>query len=497
MNRMTQNKILMVAPEVAPVVKVGGLADVVGALSKALGARGHDVRIVIPKYDGLNGLESVHPLERPLIVNLGGHEAYARVWEAKLPDSEVTLYLLEHNQYFNANSVYVGPSGNEDDNGYRFAFLARAAIDLCYQLEWIPDVVHCHDWATGLTPVYLNTTELHRPMGRAASVMTLHNMQHQGWFHQDLLHFAGLPDSVFHEDSLESMGEVNMLKGGISHVTKVTTVSPTYAREIQTPDGGAGLHNLLRFRAADLIGVINGIDVDEWNPATDRFLPAQFSAQDLKGKAVCKAQVQRHYGLEVKPGIPLFTVVSRLADQKGLDLLADIADRLMAEMHIQIAVLGTGEAWLEERFRALAQRYPGRIGVHIGFDYALAHLTTAGADFFLMPSRFEPCGLGQMYAMRYGALPVVRATGGLIDSVTQYSESMKLGTGFRFDHATPDALYYTVGWACSTYYDRPEDMALLQRNAMSQDFSWDLSANVYEDVYGWAIGLRRAAFASV
>jgi len=491
---MIKRKILMVAPEVTPVVKVGGLADVVGALSKALYKRGHDVRVVIPKYQGLRGFEGLRPLDAPLIVHLGGHQAYARVWEAKLPESEVQLYLLEHDEYFNAASVYVGPSGNEDDSGYRFGFLSRAAIDLCYYLDWIPDLVHCHDWATGLTPVYLNTTELHRPMGRAASVMTLHNIQHQGWFHRDLLDFTGLPDSVFHADSLESMGEVNMLKGGISHPTKVTTVSPTYASEIQTPDGGAGLHNLLRFRSADLIGIINGIDEEEWDPAVDPLLPAHFSADNLKGKAVCKAKLQHRYGLVVKPSVPLFAVVSRLVDQKGLDLLAAIADRLMAEMHIQIAILGTGEAWLEDSFRLLAHRYPGRIGVHIGFDNELAHLTTAGADFLIMPSRFEPCGLGQMYAMRYGTLPVVRSTGGLIDSVEQYSETQKLGTGFRFNYASPDALFYTMGWACSTYYDRPEDMALLMRRAMGQDFSWEHSATIYENVYGWAIDERSSAF---
>ncbi len=485
----------MVAPEVVPIVKVGGLADVVGALSKALDARGHDVRIVMPKYAGLEALAGARPLERPLVVHLGGHEAYARVWEATLPGSDVPLYLLEHNQYFGAASVYVGPSGDERDNGYRFAFLARAAIDLCYYLNWIPDVVHCHDWATGLTPIYLNTTERDQPMGRAASLMTLHNMQHQGWFHRRLVDFAGLPQSVFHRDGLESMGEANMLKGAIFHSTKVTTVSPTYAREIQTAEGGGGLHNLLRFRAADLIGVINGIDETEWNPETDTLIPANFSADDFRGKAICKAELQRVYGLDVAPDVPVFSVVSRLADQKGLDLLAAIGDRLMADMRIQIAVLGTGEPWLEDAFRSLAHRHPGRFGVSIGFNNKLAHLTTAGSDFFLMPSRFEPCGLGQMYAMTYGSLPVVRATGGLIDSVEQYSERQHCGTGFRFDFATPDALYYTIGWACSTYYDRPADMAILRRNAMERDFSWDASAGIYEDIYGWAIDDRLAAFA--
>jgi starch synthase len=484
----------MVAPEVVPIVKVGGLADVVGALSKALVARGHDVRIIMPKYSGLQQIEGARPLGNPLIVRLGGHEAYARVWQTELPGSSAKVYLLEHNQYFDAASVYVGPSGDQRDNGYRFAFLSRAAIDLCEQIGWIPNVVHCHDWSTGLTPVYLNTTELNKPMGRAASIMTLHNMGHQGWFHRRLLDFAGIPESVFHQDGLESMGEVNMLKGGIFHSTKVTTVSPTYAREIQTADGGGGLHNLLRFRAADLIGVINGIDETEWNPEIDPLIPETFSVKNLKGKAVCKAKLQQAYGLEVSPDVPLFAVVSRLADQKGLDLLAAIGDRLMGNMQIQIAVLGTGEPWLEEAFRALSQRYPGRFGVYIGFNNDLAHLTTAGADFFLMPSRFEPCGLGQMYAMTYGTLPIVRATGGLIDTVEQYSERLAFGTGFRFDFATPDAFYYTIGWACSTYYDRPKDMAMLRKNAMTQNFSWDTSAGIYEGIYGWAIHDRAAAF---
>ena len=240
---------------------------------------------------GISSLRSPH--DRPLIVHMGGHEAYARVWECKLPGSNAICYLLEHNQFYDAPSVYVGPSGDEDDNAQRYSFLSRAAIDLCYYLDWIPDVVHCHDWATGLTPLYLNTTEWDKPMGRAASVMTLHNMQHQGWFHRATVAYAGLPDSVFRSDGLEAMGEVNMLKGAIYHSTKITTVSPTYAGEIQQPEGGHGLHTVLRFRAADLIGVINGIDYSEWDPATDALLPANYSADDLSGKAICKQSCRR------------------------------------------------------------------------------------------------------------------------------------------------------------------------------------------------------------
>ncbi len=488
-------KILMVAPEAVPFVKVGGLADVVGALSKALDARGHDVRIVMPKYAGLKQIESARPLDAPLVVKLGGHDAYARVWECELPGSTVVCYLLEHNQYFDHSSVYGGgPSGNEDENGRRFAFLSRATIDLCAYLDWIPDVLHCHDWTTALTPIYLNTTELDQPIGRAASLMTLHNMGHQGWFHRDLVDFAGLPPSVFRADSLESVGEVNMLKGGIYHATKVSTVSPSYASEIQEPQGGGGLDHVLRFRSADLIGVINGIDESEWSPEADEFLPARYSADDLTGKAECKAQMQQAYGLAVDAEVPVFGVISRLVAQKGLDLLVAIGDQLMGNLQLQVAVLGTGDPTLESALEALAQRYPGRFGVHLGFNNELSHFTAAGTDFLLMPSRFEPCGLSQMYSMVYGAPPIVRATGGLKDSVTQYIEGDVGGTGFLFEDATPVAFYEAIRWACSIYYDRPEEYAQIQRNGMLGDFSWEVSAGAYEDIYGWAIDARNAAY---
>lgn len=483
-------KILMVAPEAAPFVKVGGLADVVGALSKALNFRGHDVRIVLPKYTSLKGIEGAIPDERPLIVHLGGHQAYARVWNCMLPGSSVKTYLLEHNHYFGGPDVYKGPSGDERDNGYRFSFFSRAAIDLCYHKDWIPDVVHCHDWPTGLTPVHMNTTERDRPMGHAASLMTLHNMQHQGWFSREILNFSGLPDYVFRPDGLESVGELNMLKGGIYHSTKITTVSPTYAREIQQPEGGYGLQSLLRYRAADLIGAINGVDESEWNPQTDPLITKNFSLADMSGKAECKAAMQKAYGLEIDPKVPLFSVVSRLVDQKGLDLLAAIGDRLMSEMKIQVAVLGTGDPVLEAAFKSLSERHPGRFAAYLGFDNELAHLSAAGADFLLMPSRFEPCGLSQMYGMIYGTPPIVRATGGLIDSVQQYVQGSEVGTGFLFGAATQGAFFDTIGWACSTYYDRPEDLKMLQRNGMSADFSWDVSAEVYENVYGWAKDAR-------
>jgi starch synthase len=494
---MNKQRILMVSPEVAPFKKAGGLGDVVGALSKALSARGHEVRILMPRYTELRHFEGAVPLERPLIVRLGGHEAYGRLWQKDLPGSEVPCYFLEHNQYFGAPDVYIGPTGNEDDNGQRFTFLSRAAIDFCEQLDWIPDVVHCHDWACGLIPVYLNTTEADRPMGRVASVFTIHNLEYHGWFHRSLLRFAGLPESVFRSDGLESMGELNMLKGGLYHATKISTVSPRYAAEVQTPDGGCGLNALLRFRSSDLIGVLNGVDLDEWHPQKDPYIPEPFSAEDLRGKASAKAALQQAYGLEVNPRVPLFTVVSRLANQKGLDLLATISDRLMADMQIQIAVLGTGEPALESAFYELTQRHPGRFGSYLGFNNELAHLTIAGADCFLMPSRFEPCGLGQMYAMIYGTVPVVRATGGLIDTVQSYVEGQGeapcTGNGFVFNYPTADALYYAIGWACALYYDRPEVFKKLQQNGMHGNYTWDASAAKYEAIYRWASEARNAA----
>ena len=485
----------MVTPEVAPLVKVGGLADVVGALSKVLSANGHDVRLVVPRYADMQHIETAKPLPEPLVVKLGGHEAYARVWKCRLPGSKVTCYLLEHNQYFDHASVYGGgPSGDGYQDGYRFTFLSRAAIDLCTFLDWIPDLLHCHDWTTGLVPVYLNTTEFNEPIGRAATLLTLHNMGHQGWFQPDLLHFAGLPDSIFRSDGLESMGQVNFLKGGIYHATKLSTVSPTYAYEIQAPENGHGLDHVLRFRSADLVGILNGIDESEWNPETDKLLPARYSSKNLSGKSVCKAELQKAFGLRTDGAIPVFSVVSRLFGQKGIDLLAAIASRLMADMHIQIVVLGTGEAWLESALIDLAGRYPGRLAVHIGFNHKLSHLVAAGSDFLIMPSRYEPCGLSQMYAMKYGTVPIVRATGGLKDSVDQYIEGTAIGTGFLFEQASPDALYYAIGWACSTYYDRPDEYKEIQQNAMLRDFSWEVSAGIYESLYGWAIETRGNAF---
>lgn len=484
-------KILQVAPELTPYAKVGGLADVVGALTKEMSRRGHDVRVLIPKYGSLRINGDCNPLPGVFYVHLGWQrEAYARLWQTDYPKSDAKVFFLEYEKYYGRHEIYTGPWGGHQDNNERFTFLSRAAIEFCHQQQWYPDIIHCHDWPTGLVPVYLNATERATPLLKAASVFTIHNMQHQGMFGRETLDFAGLPSWLFTPDNLEALGNVNMMKGALYHSTKLTTVSPNYAKEIQTPEGGFGLDPVLRFRAGDLIGVTNGIDTEEWNPATDPLIPARYSVDDMSGKAICKETLQQEFGLEVDPNVPVFGVVARLFDQKGLDLLAEIVPSLMSDMRIQIVLLGAGDPALENAFRHLSYQYARRVGCYIGYNNRLAHLVEAGSDFFIMPSRFEPCGLNQLYSMAYGTLPIVRKTGGLVDTVQQYREGTSEGTGFLFEEASGRALYYTIGWACATYYDRRGDFETLRKNAMSQDLSWAKASETYEKVYQWAIEAR-------
>lgn len=490
---MSPLKILFVTPEVEPFVKVGGLADMVGALPKDLSQLGHDVRVVCPAYGSVKRGADWRALAEPLGVDVGAAAQWARTWETVLPGSKVPAYFLENHDHFARPEVYTGPWGAHADNDLRFAFLCRAALALCQQLAWIPDVIHCHDWTTGLLPLMLNTSLRDTPLGTTATVFTIHNLEHQGWAPARVIDFARLPWDAVIRDHLEGGGMVNLMRAGLYHATKLTTVSPTYADEIKTAAGGFGLDGVLRFRAADLVGILNGIDDESWDPARDRTLPANYSATNLAGKAACKAKLQSHFGLEVRPEVPVFGVVSRLASQKGLDLLADALPALMERLDIQLVLLGTGEARLENTFRGAAEAYRGRCGVHLGFDGRLARLIQAGSDFFVMPSRSEPCGLTQMYAMRYGTLPIVRATGGLVDTVKNFVEGQPVGTGFVFHDATVGALADTIGWACATWYDRPKEFAGLQQRAMAQDFSWRASAAKFVELYRWAVAARRSS----
>jgi starch synthase len=480
-------KVLFVSPEVEPFVKAGGLGDMVGALPKELAAMGHDVRIVCPLYGSVKRVGEWRMRDEALGVDVGPETRWARVWETGLPGAAVPVYFLEHDWFFARNEVYSAWS----DNAHRFAFMSRAALTLCEQLEWIPDVFHCHDWTTGLLPVMLNTILRDRPIGRSATVFTIHNLEHQGYADKGLVPYARLPWSEFRADSMESFGQVNMMKAGLYHSTKLTTVSPTYAEEIRTPGGGFGLDHVLRLRGGDLIGIVNGIDTASWDPATDKALPANFTAADLAGKAVCKRRLQEQVGLAVEARVPVIGLVSRFATQKGLDLFAEALPALMDEQRpLQVVILGSGDPELEGAFRRAARAYPGRVAAHVGFDAKLARLIQAGADIFVMPSRSEPCGLTQMYAMRYGTPPVVRATGGLVDTVENYETGRDHGTGFVFQDATALALFGTIGWACATYHDRPADFAGLQQRGMARDFAWRQSAARYVDVYRWAVAAR-------
>jgi len=482
-------RILFAAPEVEPFVKAGGLGDMVGALPKDLVAMGHDVRIVCPLYGSVKRLGAWRELAAPLGVDVGDEIHWAKVWETTLPGAAVPVYFIEHEWLFGRKEVY----STAPDNPHRFAFFSRAALAVCEQLKWLPEVIHGHDWTVGLLPVMLNTILRGKPVARAATVFTIHNLEYQGYGPKNVMEYAHLPPSEFRADSIESHGQVNMMKAGLYHSTKLTTVSPTYAQEVRTPAGGCGLDPVLRYRGADLLGIVNGIDTGTWNPATDPVLPANYSPAAMEGKAVCKRALQEKLGLAVEAHTPVFGVVSRFAGQKGLDILAAALPRVLETMHVQFAILGSGEPALEEAYRSIAARYPGRVGAHIGFDANLARLIQAGADIFVMPSRTEPCGLTQMYSMRYGTPPLVRATGGLVDTVENYAEGQNRGTGFVFKDATANALHDTIGWACATYYDRPAEFAAMQRRGMAKDFAWRISAEQYVNVYRWAIGARESA----
>jgi len=490
---MSPLKILFVSPEVEPFVKVGGLADMVGALPKDLAAMGHDVRVVCPAYGSVKRVGDWQARPEPLGVDVGGGAQWARTWETVLPGSRVPAYFLENHHYFARPEVYTGPWGAHADNGERFAFFCRGALTLCLQLGWIPDVIHCHDWTTGLLPLLLNTELRDTALAGTATVFSIHNLEYQGWVPARVVDFARVPWADIRRDGLERFGEVNLMKIGLMHSTKLSTVSPTYADEIKTTDGGFGLDDVLRFRAGDLVGILNGIDDESWDPARDRAIPVNYSPSNLLGKGVCKTRLQERFGLEPDPQVPLFGVVSRLASQKGLDLLAAALPQVMERMAVQLVLLGNGDHGLETIFRENAEKFAGRCGVHIGFDGKLARLIQAGSDFFVMPSRSEPCGLTQMYAMRYGTLPIVRATGGLVDTVENFVEGGSRGTGFVFHDATVGALTDTIGWACATYYDRPRELAALQQRAMAQDFSWRRSAGRYVELYRAAVEARVGA----
>jgi starch synthase len=416
------------------------------------------------------------------------------VYESVLPGSDVPVYFVEYEQYFGrSGGLYTDGYGQGHmDNDNRFVFLSRAALELCKALPFRPDVVHAHDWQTAVVPVLLDTAYREDPVLReTASLLTLHNIEYQGDFYKGLMDVLAIGWEHFNRRELEAHDRTNLLKGGIAHATLLSAVSPTYAMEIQTAELGHALDGAIRDRAADLHGILNGADYEEWDPRADPLIPANYSAEDMSGKAACKAGLQERLGLPVRADAPLFAVLSRLVSQKGVDVLAAAMPGILG-MDAQVAVLGSGEGWAQAYFGDLPRSQPHRAACVIGFDNGLAHAILAGADFLLMPSRFEPCGLSQLYSLRYGTPPIVRATGGLNDTVENFDEAAGTGTGFKFHDLTPDAIVNTVGWAVRTFCGEKDALESLRRRGMRKDFSWEESAKKYESLYRRAVQRRSA-----
>ncbi len=475
-------KVLFVTSELSPWIKTGGLGDAAAALPEALRTAGADVRILMPCYPALKMAFGNH-LHRIDVPPLAGEFPASALCRAST-ESGIPLYLLDCDAlYGRAGNPYLGPEGHDWlDNSLRFGLLSRVAAMLSSvssPLDWMPDVLHCHDWQTGLAPAYLHYNSP-APSNRARSVMTIHNLAFQGLCNKTWLPRLGLPAYAWATEGVEFHGQLSFLKAGIQHADAITTVSTTYAREIQTEVEGMGLDGLLRYRSTRLSGIVNGIDAKHWNPANDVHLPAHYTADDMEGKSANTQSLRHEMGLADDFDGPLLGVISRLTTQKGLDLLPQIAAEL-AVLPVQLVVLGSGDREIEHAFRALAKQHPGQFVVRIGFDEGLAHRIEAGADLFLMPSRFEPCGLSQLYSLRYGTPPIVRATGGLADTVIDAAD-LANGTGFVFRDATPDALLTAIHRAVSAWRQR-DSFAALQRRGMSIDWSWEHPAQAYLDLY--------------
>lgn len=472
-------EIVFVSSEVVPFSKVGGLADVSAALPKALRALGHKVTVVSLLYGSIDTSGLARRLTK-VKVPLAGETVALDVYEARLP-SGVTVVLLGGPRVTDRQGVYGEHGEAYADNHLRFGMLCRGAIEWMRAQPRLPDVVHVHDWSTALLPVMLDHLKEEDPrLAAVKTVFTIHNLAHQGIFPLETLEEVGLPRAYGSVKELEFYGACSWLKGGILHATKLTTVSNTYAREIVTAEGGARMDGVLRSRG-ELLGILNGVDPAVWNPSTDPSLVARYDAEGLANKARCKTDLQQRLNLPVNPDVPVFGMVARMESQKGVDLLVDCAPTLLRQ-HVQVVVQGSGSPALMEAVTALAREMPDKVAYRSDFDDALAHRIYAGSDFFLVPSRFEPCGLAQMYAMRYGTVPVVRATGGLRDTVVDCDPELTTGTGFLFDEATGDALYAAVARALSAYARRGA-FAKLVRRTMRGDWSWDRSARRYQSVY--------------
>jgi starch synthase len=475
-------KVLFAASEIVPFAKTGGLADVVGALPQALSRLGCEVAIVMPKYRSV--LPEKHRLtlvKRGLRVPMGMGDMFCDVWEGAVGGGRVKAYFIQNDRYFDRDQLYGTPEGDYPDNSERFAFFSKALLEMCQDSGWIPDIINLSDWQTGLAAAYQKTWFRKGAWANTRTLFTIHNIAYQGIFPKWVLPMTGLGWEEFRADRLEFYDQVNFLKAGLVYSDALNTVSPTYAKEIQTGEFGFGMDGVLRDRAADLHGILNGVDYDEWNPGHDPAVAVPYTARNLDAKAEAKKTLCAEMGLPYQPKTPLFGLVSRLTDQKGFDLLAEIIQPFI-EMDIQLVILGTGEKRYQDLMTDMHAKYPGKLGLRIGFDNPLSRRIYAGSDLFLMPSRFEPCGLGQMISLRYGSIPVVRKTGGLADTITHVSSGLSTGNGFVFEHYTGEGFLWALREAAQSFQDQAAWRRLVTR-AMGQDFSWNASAQRYLDLY--------------
>ena len=474
-------KILFVSSEAVPYIKTGGLADVVGSLPKYFDRNEYDVRVMLPKYACMDA--AFLPNLRfvcHFYVNLNWRKQYVGILESEYRG--IHYYFVDNEFYFAGSSPY----NNIYEDVEKFAYFSKAVLASLPYIDYAPDVIHCHDWQTGLVPVYLHTAFGDDNFyAGIKTVFSIHNLKFQGrWRIREVIDITGLPEQIFNDKELESYGEANYLKGGVVYADAVTTVSPSYANEITTQEGGEGLHGLMNARRNVLHGILNGIDYDEFNPQTDPYIESNFSSKSvLSGKKANKAALQKELGLPVRESAFVIGIVSRLTEQKGFDLVSYIMDDLVSRLDVQIVILGTGESKFENVFHHFHSQYPDKVSAYIGYSEEKAHKIYASADAFLMPSLFEPCGLSQMMSMRYGTIPIVRETGGLKDTVQAYNEYENTGTGFSFCNFNADDMKHVIEYAYHVFRDERKAWEDMMQRAMAQDFSWNKSAGEYEKLY--------------
>lgn len=484
-----KHRILMVTSELFPLAKAGGLADAVADLSRALAARGHDVRVVLPRYYFIDRAE----LDRlPVDIHLDP-EGVIPVYETRLdgPGSAVTVYLPDSEAAYGRDGIYTTAEGESfEDNAWRFSLLSRAALELCRALGWKPDVFHGHDWPTGLIPAYLREPPYRDWFSGSATVFTIHNLGYQGTFAFSEVSHLGLSPETVLKSGLMDGRNISFLRSALASATVLTTVSPTYAKEIVQPDYDPGLEPVLRQRTTPVRGILNGIDYDTWNPATDPLIPLNYDENDMQKKALLRRVLRWHVGLPQDDAVPLIGMITRMVEQKGFAELLSQQDptlvRLLTRRRVQLVMLGSGPAARERVLREIAGGFPN-LAVVTGFDNRLAHLIEAGSDFFLMPSRYEPCGLNQMYSLRYGTVPIVTRTGGLADTVVDVRDDEKLGTGYLIPRSSPRDIFDTVSSAIDDFESAPARITALRRRGMKQRFTWESAAAEYEEVYRDAV----------